>query len=69
MSALLKTMELIRSDGGTLLIDTKQDAYLNGFRGAGRPEGMRELLETLLIKGEVKNDVWAAAGFVDVELS
>lgn len=30
MSALLKTMELIRSDGGTLLIDTEQDAYLNG---------------------------------------
>jgi uncharacterized protein YndB with AHSA1/START domain len=48
MSVSLTTMELIPTDGGTLLVHTEQGTYLDGSDdGRGREEGTRGLLEAL----------------------
>lgn len=53
MSASLTTIELLAQDGGTLLVQTEQGAYLDGHDdGTMRERGCRELLEALA--GEVE---------------
>jgi uncharacterized protein YndB with AHSA1/START domain len=48
MSASLTTIELVPQDGGTLLVQTEQGAYLDGSDdGTHREEGWRELLDRL----------------------
>lgn len=48
MSASLTTIELIPQEGGTLLVQTEQGAYLDGSDdGTHREEGWHELLESL----------------------